>query len=85
MEDFCSHSSGIYVTQSKPLLMINYEFHVLCLEYIIILWNIYILGMNLSLMSISDSCEKGLLVPNECASGAFGQLLDIWGTKSHHN
>lgn len=34
---------------------------ILMLENII-LWNIYILGINLSLLGVVDSCEKGLLV-----------------------
>lgn len=33
----------------------------------------YILGINLPLLSVSDSCEKGLLVPHECSSGALGE------------
>lgn len=71
------------MSQSKPFL-INCEFHVLRLEYIILLWNRYILGIHL-FAECFGFCEKGLLVPNECSSGAFGPLLDIWGTKSHHN
>lgn len=49
------------MSQSKPF-HINCEFHVLCLEYIILLWNRYILGIHL-FAECFGFCEKGLLVP----------------------
>lgn len=50
------------------------------------LWNIYNLGINLSLMSASDiiySSEKGEMTPNEGSRGAFEWIS--WGKKSRHN
>lgn len=52
----------------------------------IILWNIYSLDINLSLMSGSDiihSSEKGKMTPNEGSRGAFEWISR--GEKSHHN